>query len=303
MVILDLKDIKKEKFDLKGFYEKDENSQYIIQDLLKFIKSKINFDASQYRSNYLKRRLYWRINYLPNLQSVQDYLAFVNKNFDEELPFFQKMLSINVTEFFRDIAPFRYVEKVLLKKISDQKNKLPLSDPTIRILSAACSSGEEPYSLAIIADFLRKKAIISNPVEILGIDIKGQMIQDANTGIYSKNSLKNISEKSLGRNFRNLGDGTFKIKLAIQAYCKFKQGDLFTLKIFPKKFDLILCRNFLIYISKDKQIKIVEKLLKNLNPNGYIIFGKTEGIYHSLKSNYGQIQAELISENIFQFKT
>ena len=138
---------------LKKYYLKEDNSNFYFNQIKNFISSRENVELSSYRDKYLHRRLYNLIEKL-KLGTYKAYLEYIRKNHHYTKDFIDN-LTIHVTQFFRDEKPFRYIEEVLFKKIADSKKHL--EDKTIRILSAACSSGEEPYSFAIIADYLQKK--------------------------------------------------------------------------------------------------------------------------------------------------
>ncbi len=267
----------KEKIEI--FFARAENSQEHFDQIIRTIAQTVKMNLSSYRESYLKRRIYLRIRNLPQLHSFHDYYSYLQKHVEKESEIIKNQISINVTQFFRDNSPFKYIEQVILPTISKQKTHSP--DKTIRILSAACSTGQEPYSLAIIAEFLRKKKIVPLKIAITAVDIDEEALRFAHQGIYDISSMKNVKSRTLQTNFNVLDNGRTQIKKSLKKYVTFLKIDLLNLTkpILPsKKFDLILCRNFLIYISKDKQEEVIFKLTKNLKERGYIMFGKTEGI-------------------------
>ncbi|MCP4764601.1 MAG: hypothetical protein GY870_22695 [archaeon] len=282
---------------VKKFQSLEENSKKYFDQIVSLINSQVELDFTNYRDNYLNRRLVSRLNGIPEVKSYKEYLKYLQKNLIEESSIFQEMFSIHVTDFFRDNSPFRYLEKILINKIVAQKKSS--SDKTIRILSAPCSTGEEPYSFAIIMDFLKQKKKLHNPVEILGTDIDYNSVQSAKKGKYKSEKLKNISQKSIARNFRVLDDEYVEIKDRIKKYCTFEIDDITKMTNYKPKFDLIACRNFLIYISKKKQKTCVQNLIENLVPNGYIMFGKSEGQPLLRAEN---LIIESSSEHIYQYR-
>jgi chemotaxis methyl-accepting protein methylase len=282
------------KQKLQAFYSLDENNDKIIHKIKSYISSQAGIDLSHYRHKYLNRRFYFRIQKL-NLKSYEKYYEYILENPKESSEFIESF-TIHVTEFFRDIAPFRYIEKTLLPQIS--RSKIRGEDKTIRILVAPCSTGEEAYSFAIIAHHLKQKRVINNPIKIFGYDIDSKVIKHALTGVYDTLTMKNISEQSIQRNFIRLQENRYKIKPVIKNYVSFRIADL--LKPFNAvKFDLISCRNFLIYISKKRQKAVVQNLVKNLQPYGYLILGKTEG-FPLLSTK--MFLPENIREHIYKFK-
>lgn len=280
----------------KLFYSLPENDNSYFEKIKKYISSKIDMDISNYRDRYLKRRLYTLIHNLDGVDSHQGYLNYLMTYPETEPERFKLMIAIHVTEFFRDIKPFKYIEKVLLPEISNQignRNKV------IRILSAPCSTGQEPYSFAIIAAYLKRKKIIPNPVEITGTDIDFKSVQTAQKGVYKIEALSKISDASIKRNFDILDDKNAEIKPKIKKYCSFQVDNLLNMTLYRPKFDLIACRNFLIYISKEKQKNVINLLVKNLKPNGFLMFGKSEGMPIAPGS---LLTPKNLTEHIYQYK-
>ncbi|MHA1729000.1 MAG: CheR family methyltransferase [Promethearchaeota archaeon] len=282
----------------KKFYSLPENSAEYFEKIKRYITSQLKMDLSNYRDKYLNRRLFTRIGKLKEVNSYKEYLDYLLKNPKQESDHFKVMISIHVTEFFRDNKPFRYIEKILLPRIAKGKTS---KNKKIRILSAPCSSGEEPYSFAIIVDFLKENKTISNPVEIIGTDLQPEIIQRAKLGIYKIKSLEKISPQSVKKNFTQIEDELMEIKPRIKKYCTFHTDNLLSMTKYKQKFDLIACRNFLIYISKEKQHRVIRQLIENLVPNGYIMFGKSEGM-PLLNDKIKVLRGENISEHIYQYK-
>lgn len=278
---------------MNRFYSQDDNSDYYFEKIKVYISSHANLDLKFYRDKYIHRRIYYRLQRL-NLKTYKLYLNYLVSN-QSEPQIFKKFFTIHVTEFFRDEKPFRYLENILLQKISKSKK---ITDRTIRILSAPCSTGEEPYSVSIIYEFLKKKGKISNPIEIYACDIDDVVVDFAKMGIYPGLSLKNISIQSIQRNFVKNDENRYSIAPSVKQNVNFFIHDL--LKPLPNelKFDLIICRNFMIYISKKHQRIVIDNLLKNMNPHGYFMLGKTEG-FPLLNTKHFQV--ENVKEHIYQY--
>ena len=149
-------------------------------------------------------------------------------------------------------------------------------DKPIRILSAPCSTGDEPYSLAIIAEYLHRKNFLSNPVEIWACDIDPNVIDFARQGIFTKDTLRTFSLNSLHENFTCHDEDHYEIKPHLKKYIHFFTQDLLK-PLDLDNFDLILCRNFLIYISKQHQKIVINNLIQCMKRGGYLMLGKTEG--------------------------
>ena len=145
----------------------------------------------------------------------------------------------------------------------------------------------------------KKKKIISTPVQIHGIDIDKDVIDKAILGIYKKDSLDKISLNAIQRNFNQKSEGLVQIKERIKKYCTFSVQDILKPYKSPK-YDLISCRNFLIYVSREQQKQVIQNLINNLRYDGYFLLGKTEG-FPIMKENSNFVP-ENIKEHIYQIK-
>ena len=123
---------------------------------------------------------------------------------------------------------------------------------------------------------MKREHLITNPCEILACDIDSKVIIFAQKGIYAKETLKNISAASLLQNFIQLDSDHYRIKPAIRNYIQFYEQDLLK-PLCLTGIDLVVCRNFLIYISKENQKIVINNLIKCMNVNAFLMLGKTEG--------------------------
>ena len=282
----------KERMD--HFYSCPENSDEYYKKIRGYVTRRLDIELSHYRDKYLHRRIYFRIQRL-DVRNYKDYFAFLVNN-PVELEEFRKAITIHVTTFFRDVEPFRILEKEVIPNI--MKLKRGKQDRTIRILSAPCSTGQEPYSLAIIAHHLKIKKYLKYPVKIYATDLEKDVLDIARRGVYDKLTMKNISPSSIQRNFNYLGNDTYLVKNRIKQYVEFFEHDLLKPLDLPK-IDLVVCRNFLIYISKDMQSKVLYNIIPSMSPQGYLMLGKTEGfpLLHT-----GKFSPINIREHIYQLR-
>jgi chemotaxis methyl-accepting protein methylase len=279
---------------MTDFYAKVENSEKYYQELQNLISKSTGVDLTHYRSNYLHRRFYYRMLRL-NVNSYREYLDYI-KNHPEEAQLFIISFTIHVTSFFRDDKPFDVLRSDLIPKIADLRNES--RDKTIRILSAPCSTGEEPYSLAIIAEELRRSGVVKNPIEIYACDLDQKSLDFAQIGVYNISCLKSVCEDELDRYFIQRSADSYQIKPHLKSYINFFTHDL--LKPLPyQNFDLICCRNFLIYISKDRQQVVLNNLMDSFRGNGFLMLGKTEGFPLLSSQSFG---AENLKEHIYFYK-
>jgi len=205
---------------------------------------------------------------------------------EEELRFLIDRISTNHTHFFREMKHFDFLrEKVLPAWRARSKAK----NEVFRVWSAACSSGEEPYSLAIhLAEHLAPGS--SNAWQIEASDISTRVLEIAERGVYDSDKLAGISQELLHRHFqKGVGNwqGHFRVKDDLRQRVGFHQLNLLEDDYpFDRPFELILCRNVMIYFDRPTQEALVGYLAERLVPGGHLMVGHSEslsGIKHSLR--------------------
>ncbi len=218
-----------------------------------------------YREEYLKRRFEVRLRATESF-TYGKYLIYLRKNPDEVKNLLND-LTINYTYFFRDTDVYTYLEKTLLPKLFQGQK-------AIKIWSAGCASGEEPYSLAILAHKILGKAADSNRVTIFASDIDKDALSSASKGRYQLRQLGPIGDADREEYFAK-DDEAFVVKDFVKQTIHFEHFDLMS----PPKhsgLDLILCRNVMIYFSKEGQQQIHMGFYRALRGDGYFITGKSE---------------------------
>ncbi|MEG3758155.1 protein-glutamate O-methyltransferase CheR [Pseudoalteromonas carrageenovora] len=204
------------------------------------------------------------------LTDFSTYLAYLNSHKDQEFDAFINALTTNLTSFFRESHHFDYLKKQLVPALLVQ-NK---NSRRVRIWSAGCSTGEEPYSLAMALHEL----FPSNwDVKILATDLDSNVLKKAHTGVYSAANVNGLDDALLKRWFLKSKDGeSYKVKPKLQQLIAFKRLNL--LQDWPMKgpFDLILCRNVVIYFDKDTKDLLFKRYAKILAPHGHLFLGHSE---------------------------
>lgn len=232
---------------------------------------KAGIEVNQYKKRYLLRRIRVRLGRL-RLNTYREYLDHIRKN-PGEIAKLQESLSINVTRFFRNRDTFDELKQAILPELVRTVNKNNNRD--IKMWSAGCAVGAEPYTLAIICE----QVIPSNiNVRILGTDIKDELLSTARYGIYSEPYLAEMSDYEITKYFDRTENGDFSLKSSIKKCVQFNNIDLMKLD-FPQGLDLIVCRNVLIYVDRDAQNDIIAHFFKSLNPGGYLVLGRTETLF------------------------
>lgn len=248
------------------------------------IRSGFKLDLNSYKESQLKRRL-------DNLMvkhklSAGDYAGFHKLLASDQKAYqdFLDTLTINVSEFFRDKSMFQFLEQKVLPSLLERKKNL-------KIWSAACSSGAEPYSLAIILSELTP----NQRHRIEASDIDRNILKAAEAAGYSADQVRNVSMPRQAKYFKREGN-TYYLTDSIKKLVAFRRHDLL-LDPFGQGYDLITCRNVTIYFTREAQEILNEKFNRALNPGGVLFIGASEMIF-----NYQQLGFEKISSCFYQKK-
>ena len=238
--------------------------------LKKQILMDAGFDCSSYSDKFLKRRFDIRMR-ANNVGSYREYGALLKRDPLEYTELIE-VLTIPVTEFFRDPDVFEDFEKVVVPKlIADKKRK---KQKVIRIWSAGCASGEEAYSIAMLMDEFLGPKLDDFTLSIHGIDIDDAALAKAERGEYTPEEVKKIPEAYLKKYFGFDGK-KYRIDEGLKRLVRFKKHNLISGKPY-RYFDVIFCRNVLIYFSREAHEKVHMLFYDALNNDGFLIVGKTE---------------------------
>ena len=181
-------------------------------------------------------------------------------------------MTTNETLWFRDTYPFEVLSQTILTEFKKEKKA------TARIWSAACSSGQEPYSISMISDEFAQRNPFAPKVEIVATDISQAILDEAKKGKYDALALaRGLSEERKRRYFSSIGNQS-QINANVRARVTFKEGNLLQSYAALGKFDVIFCRNVLIYFSADSKKDILNRMARSLNPRGYLLLGASESI-------------------------
>ena len=253
---------------------------FTVEDFIKFKKliyERAGIHFEDRKITFVKRRILERMNEL-NISKAVDYyryLRFADKD-GKEFQNLINLLTTNETYFFREFYQLEVFGEVLLPELEERRKKE--GNYKIKIWSAGCSSGEEPYTLAIIVREILDDINLWD-VEILASDIDETVLKKALRGVYDKRSVKDVPTAYLKKYFVKVGDN-YKIKDEIKNMVTFEKLNLFdTPKMLRKKgYDFIFCRNVLIYFDDESRKKVVNLFYNSLNHNGYIFLGHSESI-------------------------
>lgn len=194
-------------------------------------------------------------------------------------------MTTNETLWFRDNHPFRILQEKLLPEFAERKSFQPL-----RIWSAACSTGQEPYSTGmVIEEFRRSRPGKLRDVKVVATDISKSVLDVARRGEYEMIAIgRGLSPERQKQFFTPSQNGGWQIKPQIKAMVEFKELNLLD-RYTLGKFDIIMCRNVLIYFSAELKKDILTRLHGSLNPDGYLILGASESL-NGLSDLYEMVQ-------------
>lgn len=229
------------------------------------IKKKTGIDLALYKEAQMKRRL----TSLYEKRGYRNFVEFLNaleKDRDLMNEFLDRM-TINVSEFYRNSKRWEVLQNKIFPMLLQSNRRL-------KIWSAACSTGEEPYSLAMVLSH----HVPLSQIQVLATDLDENVIQKAKLGLYPERSLAEVPTDIKGKYFIKEGP-FFKVKEEIKRTVTFKKHNLLKDQ-YDSNFDLIVCRNVMIYFTEEAKDQIYENFSKSLRPGGVLFVGSTEQIFN-----------------------
>jgi chemotaxis protein methyltransferase CheR len=238
-------------------------------------------------------RLNNRLNHF-GLSDVAEYCELLKSNKEpEEVTHLIDALSTNFTTFFREIEHFKFLKQNVIPDYLD--SGLAEQDVPLRAWSAACSTGEEAYSMAILMDSCSQPPR-EYPWEIFASDISTRVLEKANSAIYEESRVKLPNEAWLARYFqkgRNDWTGHYRVKQHLREKITFQHMNLLhpPPEQMEERYYLIFCRNVMIYFDHETAQLLVQRLCNQLQPGGYLIIGHAESLlrkprgFHQIKSS------------------
>lgn len=252
--------------------------EQVINRIVKITNEESGIQLSDKNLSMIESRIKKRLSIL-GIKSPSEYIEYLNKNYLTEKNAIVSLLTTHHTYFFREYFHFDDLEKKYIKSILSFKK-----DKVIRVLSAACSQGQEVYSLSMFFNKLKLESKISDfSYKIIGIDIDKESIIHAKNSVYLYKELTQVPIAYVHGNWQR-GTGNIKDFVKPKSHLKqsvsFEEMNLLKLdnKFFQDKFDIIFCRNVLIYFSKEQVCSIILNLLNCLQPYGILVLGISESI-------------------------
>lgn len=229
-------------------------------------------DLSAYKEKQMRRRIDTLIG-KHKISGYEDFVASLKSDkalFEE----FVNYLTINVSEFYRNTDQWELMDKEYIPELISNFGK------NLRIWSAACSTGDEPYSLVMALS----RHLPLNQIKIIATDIDKQVIAQAKTGLYSEKSIANVPKDLKDKYFTKIGN-SYQISNEIKARVEFREHNLIK-DPYIDRCHFIICRNVLIYFTDEAKDDVFRKFHKSLVPNGLLFIGSTEQIMNHREMGY-----------------
>lgn len=252
--------------DLRDFYK-----------LTDFIYQKVGIRFEPGKQYFVSKRLERRMEET-GMRSPQEYIRYLMYTDNTgEFQEFVNLLTVNETYFFREFLQLEAFAEHCLPAIVENKQKQ--GSKTLRIWSAGCSTGEEPYTLSIILHEMFNN-VQDWKMEIVASDIDQNVLKSAKEGRYETRSVKDVPAEYFGRYFISGNDGTWRVTDEVKSLVKFEHVNLADTALMNRKrnFDCIFCRNVLIYFDDVSRKRVVDHFYLALNPKAYIFLGTSESI-------------------------
>ena len=265
-------------------------SELKLLQVLVYQERGLHFDER--RSHFLQDRLLRRMRACQTPSFYSYYRLLTSQDGKREMSVLLENLAIHETSFFRNKAQFDLFHKVVMEELLQRKQER--RDCSLRVWSAGCSTGQEPYTIAmLVCDalayyYLRNplpyetptpKPLVPPPwkVEVLASDISYTALRTAQDGVYSDAQMEAVDFAYRLRYFDKIGD-RYAVKKAVKDLVRFDFHNLKT-EFLPQRNDVIFCRNVMIYFDEPEQKRLVEKFYRCLNPEGYLFLGHAESLF------------------------
>jgi chemotaxis protein methyltransferase CheR len=245
-----------------------------FRKLAEFLYRRTGMVFTESKRYYVERRIADRMSATSN-SSFAGYFAFLRSEVRDEVEHLINAFTVNETYFYREDHQLECLTKDLLRERIGNK----AAGNSVRIWSAPCSTGEEPYSIAIWL-LENWSEVDSFDIEIVGSDIDTRVLEAAKAGIFGKRALMRLSPKLVGKYFNQLDEERWLILEDLRQSVRFSRVNIVeTRETRPQgQFDVIFCRNVLIYFDDESRRIAAENLYDNLLPGGYICLGHTESM-------------------------
>ncbi|MDR1045817.1 MAG: protein-glutamate O-methyltransferase CheR [Candidatus Adiutrix sp.] len=249
-------------------------------EIAEFVHKTAGINLKEGKKELMRTRLSKRMRSL-RFNHFKDYFRYVmSDQSGEEIVFLLDALATNLTSFFREPQHFRFMAEEYLPALEERRRAR--NNRRLRIWSAACSSGEEPYTAAMVV--LEKNPYFGQggDFRILATDLSTKVLNIAKQGLYGPERVKGIPPQTLQKYFTRLDTGgggkMYKVSDQLRRLVAFKRLNLVEPMPFKNPLDLIFCRNVMIYFDRETINRLVDKYYQILAPGGYLFIGHSESL-------------------------
>lgn len=250
-------------------------------NLRDFVYEQSGIFIADNRKYLLENRLGNRLKEL-NLKSFGEYFYFLkyDSGRKSELNRLFEVITTNETSFYRNPPQLQVFQDVILKEALEARRKA--GDRSLRIWSAGCSTGEEPYTLSIMLHEVLRFEVASWDIRITASDLSEGVLHSARRGVYTEYALRTTPKEIVTRYFDKDGDGRFRIKNEIRNLVQFGQlnlSDRMQIKRVERS-QIVFCRNVIIYFDEEMKRQVIGGFYDNLLPGGYLFIGHSESLHN-----------------------
>jgi chemotaxis protein methyltransferase CheR len=263
-----------------------------LDDIIVAVKNQIGINLSNYKESFLERRVSFRMMSL-SIDNYSEYVKLVSTSFNEAQTLYAQ-LSINVTKFFRDPDVWNFLRESTIPELLTGSRLT-----AITAWNCACASGEEAYSTSILLDESLKDHGIN--YQVFASDVSSKAIEHAKKGIYRNENVVNVSPVQIMKYFEKTPEGEFAVISQIKNKIKFVKADM--MKNTGDYFDLIFCRNVLIYYDKSVHELIFKNFFKQLKKGGLLVLGQDESMIGTKGNEFFELidAKQRIYQKIFNY--
>ncbi|HUR69414.1 MAG TPA: CheR family methyltransferase [Candidatus Thermoplasmatota archaeon] len=248
--------------------ESADSNERVLREITRILSQETTTDFEGYKLATVRRRVEKR-RAVTGSADIAAYRDLVLRDAAERDALIQSLL-IPVTEFFRDPEAWRSVASNVLPHMVERAH----AGEKVRVWCAGCATGEEAYTIALL---LAESLDDTSALEIVGTDLDAKALARARAGVYDPARVRHVSAARLQRFFEALPDHTVRVRDEIRRLVRFEPGDL-TREAPPGTFDLVICRNVLIYFDEALQVKVVRRLRNAMRDDGALLLGRSEAI-------------------------
>jgi chemotaxis protein methyltransferase CheR len=257
-----------------------------LDRLLIKVREERGLDLAQYRPRYVERRLAVRLNAL-GLHTYRQYAGYLDRNPDEYATLLDT-LTINVTQFFRDPTVYAVFRDTVIPSLIEAKTSR--RQHLLRVWSAGCATGEEPYSLAMsLLDGIRRSRAEGVIPSVTGTDIDRNALAVAKRGEYPIGALPHIPTMDRHR-YVDIDGDVFRMKPEVTRAVRFQYLNLFEDPPIHAV-DVVFCRNVFIYFNHDEQERMIRSFWDGLSSGGYLVLGRSERLSPHFARQFQMIDA------------